>query len=75
MSLESIAAEIRKDIAKLTEVLHAIEGTAAKSVKKGFKTLSKEVKAGKRTMSASARRRISQAQKARWAKFKAKKNG
>jgi len=58
MSLESIAHEIRKEIEKLTSVLHLLEGKT-------------KVKA--RKMSVAARKRIGAAQKKRWAKIRAAK--
>ena len=58
MSLESIAQEIRKEIEKLTGVLHLLEGNT-------------KIKA--RKMSAAARKRIGAAQKKRWAKVRASK--
>jgi len=67
MSLESIAAQLREEIEKLTRALNAIEGTKSARASKTSQGRPK------RTMSASARRRISAAQKARWAKVKAKK--
>jgi hypothetical protein len=60
MGLESIAHEIRKEIEKLTEVLHLLEGRA------------KKTRAG-RKISAAGRKRIAAAQRARWAKIRAAK--
>jgi hypothetical protein len=59
MSLESIAHEIRKEIQKLTGVLHLLEGKT-------------KVKA-RRKMSAAGRKKIAAAQRARWAKIRAAK--
>ena len=59
MSLESIKQQVKAEISKLTQVLHLLEGTGMKPAKKQ-----------RHTMSAAARKRISQAQKARWAKAK-----
>jgi len=62
MSVEAIKQAIKKEIEKLSHVQHRLEG-GAKS----------KVKGGPRTMSASARKRISLAQKKRWAKVRAAK--
>ena len=59
MSLESITQQVKAEISKLTQVLHLLEGTGMKPAKKQ-----------RHTMSAAARKLISQAQKARWAKAK-----
>jgi len=59
MSLESIAHEIRKEIEKLTGVLHLLERGAKKTTR--------------RKMSQAARKRIGAAQKKRWAKIRAEK--
>jgi hypothetical protein len=59
MSLESITHEIRKEIEKLTSVLHLLEGRAKKTMRAG------------RKMSAAGRKRIAAAQRARWAKIRA----
>ena len=62
MSLEAITKEIRAEIAKLSHVLHLLEG--------GAKT---KVKQARRKMSAAGRKRIAAAQRARWAKVRAGK--
>jgi hypothetical protein len=61
MSLESIAHEIRKEIEKLTEVLHLLERRAKKTTR------------ARRKISAAGRKRIAAAQRARWAKIRASK--
>ena len=58
-----IFAAIDKQIERLQEVKRLLGGGSV-SISKGRK----RVKTAKRTMSASARRKISLAQKARWAK-------
>ena len=58
-----IFAAIDKQIERLQEVKRLLGGGSV-SISKGRKS----VKTAKRTMSASARRKISLAQKARWAK-------
>jgi hypothetical protein len=60
MSLEAIKQEIRKEIAKLSQVLHLLEGRAKTKVRA-------------RKMSAAGRKRIAAAQRARWAKIRAAK--
>jgi hypothetical protein len=60
MSLESITKQIREEVAKLNQVLRLLEGTGVK-----------QAKATKHTMSAAGRRKISLAQKKRWAKARA----
>ncbi len=62
MSLESIKQEIREEISKLTQVLHLLGGGKLSKVKRA-----------RRKMSAAGRRRISLAQKARWARVRAGK--
>jgi len=66
MSMESITQEIRKEIAKLNQVLHLLEGRAKARV-------TKQAKAPRRKISAAGRRRIAAAQRARWAKIRAAK--
>lgn len=61
MSLKSITKEIRKEIAKLSRVLHLLEGGARTKIKRAHK------------MSAAGRKRIAAAQRARWAKVRAAK--
>ena len=61
MSLESITKQIREEVAKLNQVLRLLEGTGVRQTK---------TKATKSTMSAAGRRKISLAQKKRWAKTK-----
>jgi hypothetical protein len=61
MSLESIAHEIRKEIEKLTGVLHLLERGAKKTTRT------------RRKISAAGRKRIAAAQRKRWAKIRAGK--
>jgi hypothetical protein len=58
MSLESIAQDIRKEIEKLTEVLHLLEGGAKKTTR------------ARRKISVAGRKRIAAAQRARWKKIR-----
>ena len=62
MSLKSITKEIRKEITKLSQVLHLLEGRAKTKVKQA-----------RRKISAAGRKRIAAAQRARWAKVRAAK--
>ncbi len=59
MDIKRILAELKTERAKLEAAISAIEGTDSRSTRRG--TLS-------RRLSAAARKRISDAQKARWAK-------
>jgi hypothetical protein len=61
MSLEAITKEIRAEIAKLSQVLHLLEGGAKSKI------------SGHGVMSAAGRKRIAAAQRARWAKVRAAK--
>ena len=58
--LGAVLAQLKQERDKLDRAIAALSG-----VVKG--------KAGRRTLSAAARKRIADAQRARWAKFKAKK--
>ena len=77
MDIKAILSEIDAEIAKLTKVREALQGTPAKRgpgrprlVKTAKPTAKKKAK---RKMSAEGKARIAAAQKARWAKLKAKK--
>jgi len=59
MDLNSITKHIRKEIKKLNQALRALESLSGKKLKQA------------RKMSAAARKRISAAQKKRWAKIRA----
>jgi hypothetical protein len=61
MSLDGVIHEIKNEIQRLTQVLGLLSGVGGK------------VKRARRKISAEGRKRISQAQKKRWAKFKAGK--
>jgi hypothetical protein len=66
-ALEQELAEAKKQVNALGKALEAFRTTLTRNQKAGGKTAGK-----KRHMSAAARKRISMAQKARWAKQKAK---
>lgn len=78
MDIQNILSQIDKEIAKLTKVKEALTGLPAKRgpgrprLSASAKPVTKKKKA-KRKMSAEGRARIAAAQKARWAKLKAKK--
>ena len=61
--LGAVLAQLKAERTKLDRAIEALSGLAGKSGSAG----------GKRTLSAAARARIAAAQRARWAKFKAKK--
>jgi hypothetical protein len=61
--LDAMVAQLKAERAKLDKAIEALSGGAAKSGGGG----------GTRKLSAAARARIAAAQRARWAKFKAKK--
>lgn len=61
--LGAVIAQLKKERDKLDRAIAALSGVGGKS---GGRT-------GKRRMSAAARKRIAEAQRARWAKVRAKK--
>jgi hypothetical protein len=63
--LSAVLAELRQERDKLDRAIAALSGVP--------ETRGRTVKTGKRKLSAAARKRIADAQRARWAKFKAKK--
>jgi hypothetical protein len=66
MSMASIAQQVRANIAKLTKILRLLEEwEETQPAKRAVKV--------KRTVSASARRKMAAAQKARWARVRAGK--
>jgi hypothetical protein len=67
MSVESITQQVKAEIAKLNQVLLLLEDGPKQT------TVTTHMGAPRRKLSASARRRISAAQKARWAKVRAAK--
>jgi len=62
--LDAIVAQLKLERAKLDKAIKALSGVAGKSG---------DGERGTRRLSAAARARIAAAQRARWAKFKAKK--
>jgi hypothetical protein len=62
--LGAVVAQLKAERAKLDKAIEALSGVAGKSGGGGR---------GIRRLSAAARERIAAAQRARWAKFKAKK--
>jgi hypothetical protein len=77
MDVRAIIFEIDAEIAKLTKVKEALQGTPVKRGPGSPQTLATASpvakKRAKRKMSAEGKARISAAQKARWAKLKTKK--
>ena len=63
--LSAVVAQLKAERAKLDKAIEALSGFAGKSSDAGR---------GPRRLSAAARERIAAAQRARWAKFKAKKS-
>ena len=63
-NLSAVVAQLKAERAKLDKAIEALIGVAGNSGGRGH---------GTRRLSAAARERIVAAQRARWAKFKAKK--
>jgi hypothetical protein len=63
--LSAVVAQLKKERERLDQAIRALSGVVG-----GVTTGNSS--GGKRTMSAAARRRIAEAQRARWAKIKAK---
>ncbi|HEX4487472.1 MAG TPA: hypothetical protein VH088_14470 [Terriglobales bacterium] len=72
MSVENIVQQIDKEIADLTRARAALSGLTGGSHSSSLKIVAAGG-TGKRVISASARRRMAAAQKARWAKYRANK--
>ena len=66
MSLESITQQVKEEISRLNEVLHLLEGGTKPAKSMG------QVRQ-RRKMSAAGRKRIGDAQRARWARVRAGK--
>jgi hypothetical protein len=66
VKLGAITQAIRKEISKLNQVLHLLEGRAKQKV-------TKQTRAPRGKISAAGRKRIAAAQKKRWAKIRAGK--
>ena len=64
--LGAVLEQLKEERAKLDRAIAALSGLGNNS---------SASRRGKRTLSAAARKRIAAAQRARWAKFKAKKGG
>ena len=76
MNIEAIISEIDAEIAKLTSIREALQGTSIEQdsghPQSKVKVTPVAKKKAKRKMSAEGRARIAAAQKARWAKLKRK---
>jgi hypothetical protein len=70
MSVENIVQQIDKEISNLTQARALLAGMGNNG--SGLKFAAKS-STGKRIISATARRRMAAAQKARWARYKASK--
>ena len=74
MNLENILAELRSQRARIDQAISALQGSGGYSApRRGRPTKSQTAPATRqkrRTMSAAARKRISEAMKQRWAKWK-----
>ena len=77
MNLDRILTELKTERARLDKAIQALEGITPKAGppaagRRGRppKTAETPPKRGRRTLSAAARKRISQAQKRRWAELK-----
>lgn len=66
MALDTMRAQVVAEIARLNKILALLDGKDAPF------PLKSSGGGGRRKMSAAARKRISDAQKARWAKFRKK---
>ena len=75
MSRASIIAEIQQDIRRMEKVIELLGGAKMMSIDDVSIDEVVKPRKARRKMSASARRRISKAQKARWSKWKAAKKG
>lgn len=62
--LDAVLEQLKEERAKLDRAIAALSGVGSKSAK---------VNRGRRNLSVAARKRIAAAQRARWAKWKAKK--
>ena len=76
MDLESILAELRSERARMDHAISALEGLAGPSVRRRGRPPKSQTapatRQKRRTMSAAARERISEAMKQRWANRKGK---
>jgi hypothetical protein len=69
LSIESIIAEIRQNIARMEKAIELLSGGKTVSIDK----VVGKPRTARRKLSAAGRRRIAAAQKARWAKIRAAK--
>ena len=68
MDIQSIVAELREELRRIENAINALVGLASVPARRGRPPKS----AGRRHMSATARKRISEAMKKRWAQRKGK---
>jgi hypothetical protein len=64
--LEQEQKRMEAELERINHAINALRGVSSNGKQRGSGT-------GRRTLSAAARRRIAQAQKARWAKWKAQR--
>src|ERR1039458_1108302 len=74
MDIQGIVAQLRQEASRIENAIAALMGLGSQPARRGRppKTQASQPATRKRTMSASARAKISAAQKARWAKQKGK---
>jgi hypothetical protein len=78
MDIQSIVAQLRDEVSRIEQAIAALAGFGSQPSRRGpgrpagSKSATAASKPKRRTMSASARAKISAAQKARWAKQKGK---
>jgi hypothetical protein len=72
MDTKEILTAVKAEISRLQKVVNILEGTTTSSPKAATTTTTPRKRP---RLSAAARKKISQAQKARWAAYKAKKKG
>ena len=73
MTLDTILTELKAERDRLNQAIAALEGTTA--VRHGRKRAQKTAKRGRRSMSADARKRISEAKRKWWMERKKKAKG
>ena len=74
MDIQNILSELRAEFSRISHAIAALEGLFSSAPRRGRPPKSKTAAPSKkrRTMSAAARKRISEAMKQRWVKWKGK---
>jgi hypothetical protein len=76
MDIQSIVAQLKEELSKIEHALEALVGVGSQPARRGRPPKGSSAPSGKkRILSASARAKISAAQKARWAKQKKASHG